>query len=51
MFSPELMKFLVGKDVEEHLPKPEKEVVRKPDADGIYRYKRYVTVPIEVQNK
>ena len=51
MFSPELMRFLVGKDVEEHLPKSEKVVVKKSDKDGVYRYKRYVTVPIEIQNK
>jgi len=48
MFSPEFMKFLIGKDVEEHLPKHEKETSNKPDKDGVYRYKKYVTIPIEV---
>jgi len=48
MLSLELLKFLVGKDVDAHLPKKE-EVAKKADEDGVYRHKRYATVPIEIK--
>ena len=50
MFSIELMKFLVSRDAEEYIPKAEgKEIKKEADANGIYRHKRYATVPIELQ--
>lgn len=48
MLSPELLKFLVARDVEEHTPQKEEKEIKK-STDGAYRYKRYVTVPIEIQ--
>lgn len=46
MFSPEFMKFLVGRDINDYLAAEKEEVVKE---NKIFRYSKLATVPIEIK--
>lgn len=49
MYSPQFIKFLIGRDADEYTPKTQEKVEITTEKDGIFRYKRYATIPIEVK--
>lgn len=49
MYSKEFMRFLIGRDADDYMPKSETKSEFKPSDSVIYRYTKYATIPIEIK--
>ncbi len=49
MYSVEFMRFLIGRDADDYMPKKENVSEKHSDGNMIYRYSKLATVPIEIK--
>ncbi len=49
MYSPEFMKFLVGRDADDFINSEKKSETKQTGDNLIYRYTKLATVPIEIK--
>lgn len=49
MYSPQFMRFLVGRDADDFTKEKNEENQKTPYEKVMYRYSRYATVPIEIK--
>lgn len=49
MYSPEFIKFLIGRDADDYVTKNEIQAEKKAEDHIMFRYARFATVPIEIK--
>ena len=48
MFSPEFMKFIIGRDINEYVVAKKEEKIRE---NKIFRYSKLATIPVEIKEQ
>lgn len=49
MYSPEFIKFLIGRDADDYLTKNEVQTEKRPEDHIMFRYAKFATIPIEIK--